>query len=201
MSVRPINLRRRGPTLDADCSDGDLAAAVADGSEPALAEIYRRYGAAVHGTALAVLKDRSLAEDVTQLVFVTFWERPDRFDPARGSLRSLLVSIAHNRGIDVLRSNASRARREERDAVENRLVAVPDPVAGEAWHELSSAVLSTALASLEADQREAIELAYFGGRTYREVATELSVPEGTVKSRIRRGLERLRVVLDSQGLR
>jgi RNA polymerase sigma-70 factor (ECF subfamily) len=178
-------------------SDTALVDAMAGGDESALAILYERWAPAVHGTALRVLGDRGLADDVTQGVFIAIWQTPEAYDAARGSLRSLLVSMAHNRSIDALRSNIARRRRE--DAHGGRPEAGSFDVVGDT---VSAGLLAddvrSAVGALDCDERQAIELAYFGGRTYREVARELDLPEGTVKSRIRRGLERLATLLNAE---
>ncbi|HEX6417838.1 MAG TPA: sigma-70 family RNA polymerase sigma factor [Acidimicrobiales bacterium] len=178
--------------------DEDLVAAVADGDHDALAELYRRYGGAVWAVARRVCNDRTLAEDVTQTVFVDLWRRPRRFDPARGALRPWLVAQAHARAVDVVRSEAARRRRHERESL---YAPPPSPDVEAAAHLATlSADVRRAVDQLAADEREAIVLAYFGGHSYRETAALLAAPEGTIKSRIRRGLAGLRQVLDAQGI-
>jgi RNA polymerase sigma-70 factor (ECF subfamily) len=169
-------------------SDGSLAMSVARWEEDALAEIYRRYAAGLLSLARRLLVDRRLAEDVIQEVFVRFWNRPERFDPDRGSLRAFLAAETHGRAVDLMRSEDARRRRESKDAL-----SVPTSAAIE--HEVVETVVAEhvriAVAALPEAERRAVELAYFGGLTYREVATALGEPEGTVKSRIRKALRRL----------
>ncbi len=175
-------------------SDASLAMAVARWQEEALAEIYRRHAGAVFGLAKRLMFDAVLAEEVTQEVFVRLWREPERFDPTRGSQRTFLLSVTHGRAIDILRSEMSRRAREER----SRAVA-------EAGYDLEQEVfdLTTAervrkaVAKLPGDERKAIELAYFGGHSYREVAALENEPEGTIKSRIRSGLRRMGRELDA----
>jgi RNA polymerase sigma-70 factor (ECF subfamily) len=175
-------------------SDASLAMAVARWQEEALAEIYRRHAGAVFGLAKRLIFDAVLAEEVTQEVFVRLWREPERYDPTRGSLRTFLLSVTHGRAIDVLRSEMSRRAREER----SRAVA-------EAGYDLEQEVfdLTTAervrkaVAKLPGVERKAIELAYFGGHSYREVAVMENEPEGTIKSRIRSGLRRMGRELDA----
>ncbi len=175
-------------------SDASLAMAVARWQEEALAEIYRRHAGAVFGLAKRLIFDAVLAEEVTQEVFVRLWREPERFDPTRGSLRTFLLSVTHGRAIDILRSEMSRRAREER----SRSVA-------EAGYDLEQEVfdLTTAervrkaVAKLPGVERKAIELAYFGGHSYREVAAIENEPEGTIKSRIRSGLRRMERELDA----
>lgn len=178
--------------------DEALVAALGAGDHDALAELYRRYGGAVWGVARRVCNDRTLAEDVTQTVFVDLWRRPQRFDPSRGGLRPWLMAQAHARAVDAVRSEAARRRRHER---ESHYAPPPSPdVEAEAHVASLSRDVRRAVDQLAADERAAIVLAYFGGHSYRETAALLGAPEGTIKSRIRRGLAGLRQVLDAQGI-
>jgi RNA polymerase sigma-70 factor, ECF subfamily len=184
---------------DAGRSDAALVADVARGSQAALREVYRRHGPAVWGLARRVTNDPHEAEEVSQTVFLNLWRSPERFDPRRGALRSWLLAQAHGRAVDLVRSEAARRRRQNREA---ELAAVPPSA------EVEAAVHAAALAddvrravdSLPPGEREAIMLAYFGGRTYRETANLLGQPEGTVKSRIRSGLVTLRRTLEAKGV-
>jgi RNA polymerase sigma-70 factor, ECF subfamily len=184
--------------FDADTSDAALVVAIGRYQQAALAEAYRRHGGAVYGLAKRLLTDQARAEDVVQEVFVRLWNDPERFDPGRGSLRSFLLTTAHGRAIDVLRSDSARRAREERQAKEQATAGYD--IAHEVWDMALAEHVRTALEALGEGEREAIELAYFGGRTYREVADELGVAEGTVKSRIRAGLKRLRGQLAEAGI-
>ena len=174
-----------------DASDAALVVAIGRWHEDALAEAYRRHGGAVYALARRVIRDTGMAEDVVQEVFTRLWKDPDRFDPERGSLRSWLLAQAHSRTVDRLRSEDSRRLREERDAREMAAAGGYD-VEHEAWDLAVADRVGEVVSALPAGEREAIELAYFGGYTYREVAARLNTPEGTVKSRIRAGLKRLR---------
>ncbi len=175
--------------------DFDLVGRVAAGSQEALVEAYRRHAAYVHGVAVRVAGPGVLAEEVTQDVFLALWRQPERFDPSRSSLRGYLAMMASRRAIDRLRSEAARRRREE--TVADGEPSVRSPVL-ESELVATSLDLREALAALSDEEREAIELAYFGGHTYREVALLLDQPEGTVKSRIRSGLSRIRQGIGSQ---
>jgi RNA polymerase sigma-70 factor, ECF subfamily len=165
------------------------------GDEAALREVYDQFASFVYGLAVRVIGDPVGAEDVSQDVFVFFWERPAAFDPERGSLRSWLGTLAHRRAVDYVRREESRRRRAEREAA--RALATPDV------EEMVSALLAAervraALTVLPPEQLAAVQLAYFGGRTYREVATELEIPEGTAKSRLRLGLRRIAEALTNE---
>jgi RNA polymerase sigma-70 factor (ECF subfamily) len=181
-----------------ELSDAQLVTSVARYSEVALAELYRRHGGAVFGLARRVLNSASDAEDVTQEIFLRLWNDPDRFDPSRGSLRSFLLAQAHGRAVDAIRSLSARARREFQEA--QQVAASSYDLEHEAWDLALEDHVSKALDELPRDERRAIELAYFEGYTYVEVARSLGEPEGTIKSRIRNGMRRMRVALVAEGI-
>jgi RNA polymerase sigma-70 factor (ECF subfamily) len=166
--------------------DADLAAGVAAGDRAALEIVFKEHGGAVKGVAWRVLKDENLAEDIVQETFVTFWDDPRKYNPDRGTLRTFLLTIAHRKAVDVVRSEVARTRREQRP---------PDPKHVDVEEEVGTRDLSEtvrrALDELSEDEREAIVLAYYGGLSYVKVAERLGLPEGTVKSRIRAGMKKL----------
>lgn len=174
-------------------SDPQLVVAVGRYEQRALAEAYRRHGGAVYGLARRVTGDRGDAEDVTQEVFLRLWHAPERFDASRGSLRSYLLTQAHGRAVDLVRARVARQGREEREA--RAVAGAPYDLEREVWDLAVADQVGRALEGLPEGERRAIEMAYFDGRTYREVAALLDQPEGTVKSRIRQGLRRMRQVL------
>lgn len=179
-------------------ADGPLVSAIARRRAGALEEVYRRHSPAVFGVARRVTGSQALAEEVLQEVFLRLWSSPARFDPERGTLRAYLLIEGHARAVDLLRRDTSRRDREDRHA---RLS--PDDgydLEHEVWDLVLAEHLQEALDSLPAGEREAIELAYWGGHTYREVARILEQPEGTVKSRIRLGLLRMRDRLVAEDL-
>ncbi|MBA3653068.1 MAG: sigma-70 family RNA polymerase sigma factor [Actinobacteria bacterium] len=182
----------------ADLGDAALVVAIARRLDDALGEAYRRYGGAVLGLARRVAHDAALAEEVTQEVFLRLWRAPERFDAARGSLRSFLLAQAHSRTVDAIRSESSRRGREERDAAQAS--PVPYDLERDALGAAAAGDVKAAVDALPSEERRAIELAYFGGHTYREVAALLEQPEGTVSSRIRSGLARMRGTLDGLGV-
>jgi len=179
-------------------SDAALMVAIARMHEPALAEAYRRHGGAVLALSRRVLGSADLAEEVTQEVFVDLWDSPERFDPGRGALRTFLMTKAHGRAVDIVRSESARRQREER-TVRETVVSGYD-IEHQAWDLAIAEQVKAAVTSLPAEERTAIEMAYFDGHTYREVASILGQPEGTVKSRIRSGLRRLRTALAQHGV-
>ena len=181
-----------------DASDTNLVLGMARYQQDALAEAYRRHAGAVFALARRVLGDPQIAEEVVQEVFLRLWNNPDRFDPDRGSLRSFLLAQTHGRAVDVIRSDSSRRRREEREAREAAESGYD--VEHEVWDLAVADHVRDAISTLPVDERRAIELAYFGGHTYREVAVILEQPEGTVKSRIRTGLKRMRSSLAGAGI-
>ena len=176
-----------------EASDGALVVAIGRYREDALAEAYRRHAGAVYSLARRVLVDLSAAEEVVQEVFLRLWTAPEKFDPERGSLRSYLLAQAHGRAVDQLRSESSRKRREDREA--RRTAEAGYDIEREVWDLTVASRVQEVVARLPHDERRAIALAYFGGHTYREVASLLDEPEGTIKSRIRAGLKRMRSVL------
>jgi RNA polymerase sigma-70 factor (ECF subfamily) len=178
-------------------SDARLVVAIGRWDQAALAEVYRRYGGTVQTLARRVLGPDGRADDVTQDVFVELWNRPERFDPERGSLRAFLVTIAHARAVDRLRSDRARSGREQRTARET--IAACD-LENEIWDLTVANQLKDAVGTLPEAERRAIELAFFGGYTYRQVAALVGEPEGTVKSRIRAGLRHLRAALLQSGM-
>jgi RNA polymerase sigma-70 factor (ECF subfamily) len=179
-------------------SDPALVVAIGRWNQDALAEVYRRHAGSVLALAHRVLNTRSTAEEVVQEVFLRLWNSPEKFDPERGSLRSFLLAQAHGRAVDVIRSDTSRRRREERD-VRQEAEAGYD-IDNEVWDLAVAEQVKEAMTSLPDEERHAIALAYFGGRTYREVAVVLGAPEGTVKTRIRTGLRRMRAQLSDAGI-
>lgn len=165
-----------------------LVARIEVGDDAALATIYDQYGALVHGIALRLVGSDAAA-DICQEVFVSLWNQPDRWDPMRGSLRTFLAMIARRRAIDHLRSSGRRTANEQR--AQRTAPAIVPNVDEAALALVAGDGIRAALAALPDPQRRAIELAYFDGLTFRQVAEATGSTEGTAKSRIRLGLRRL----------
>jgi RNA polymerase sigma-70 factor (ECF subfamily) len=188
--VRPVNtVSASGPT------DASLVARIAVGDERALQMVYERYSPLVYGLSRRVTASTAHAEEITQEVFVYLWQNPDRFDAERGTLRAFLGAVTHRRSVDEVRRNTRRAAREDRvgsDASNLDVIEISDDVERSQTAERVRAAVS----SLPDQQREAVLLAYFGGCTFRQVAEQLGIPEGTAKSRLRLGLSKLAVLLE-----
>jgi RNA polymerase sigma-70 factor (ECF subfamily) len=168
-------------------------------SVEALAEIYDQYAPTVYGVALRVTNDRQAAEDVTQEVMLDLWRRPERFDPDRGGLRPWLATIAHHRSVDWIRSEQAGRGRDRRNLT---MILAEDAEAADdhvqAW--MTADRVRLAVAALPESEQQAIRLAFFSGRTYRQVAADLDVAEGTIKSRIRSGLKHLSLAMYAENL-
>ena len=183
---------------DARADDDRLMAALGDGTIEALERLYGRYSILVYSVALRILRDRVLAEDVTQEVFLRLWRRPQSYDPARGRFVSWLMSITRNRALDEQRRVSRRLRLEQTG--EEATDAVPtvdrfdDPELAAAIGDERAAVRA-AMETLPPPQRRVIELAYFSGLTQTEIAALTSTPLGTVKTRVRLAMSKLRVAL------
>lgn len=162
------------------------------GDDAALGELYDQHAGFVFGLALRVIGDKQVAEDITQDVFVSFWADPNRYDPDRGTLRAFLGTVTHRRAVDVIRREEARRRRETKTSLEPPYATAVDDTA---VRTMTSETVRAAVAQLPAAQREALELAYFHGHTYRQVAEVLGIPEGTAKSRLRLGLQRIAELL------
>jgi RNA polymerase sigma factor (sigma-70 family) len=168
--------------------ESEIVARIVVGDDSALAIAYDQYGSLVHGIAVRMV-GRDHAGDITQEVFVALWESPDRFDPQQASLRSFLAMIARRRCIDLLRKTGRRVANEQRSHC-------AEPARTPNVDEAALAMMSgervrSALEHLPVEQRRAVELAYLHGLTFREVAVATGASEGTAKSRIRLGLQRL----------
>jgi RNA polymerase sigma factor (sigma-70 family) len=172
-------------------TDEELLDRVAGGDETALAELYDRFSRVTYGLAVRVLRDRALAEDAVQEAFLAVWRTAASFDARRGSASTWVLTLVHRRAVDLVR----REERRRADPLDDAPVA-----SGEATDETAEVreqrrAVQAALAKLPTDQREALELAYYGGLSQSELAEKLGVPLGTVKSRMFAGLSKLRDLL------
>lgn len=180
-----------------DSPDRDWSQRLLAGDESALREAYREHAPAVLGLAVRILGSSAHAEDVMQDVFVRLWEQPDRYDPGRGRLRTYLLAMTHSRAVERVRAEDSQKRRLATAARQPVAETASDPTQGIVADDAGSAVRKV-LAELPTDQRVPIEMAYFGGLSYRDVAVELQEPEGTVRYRIRAGMRKMRAALQAQ---
>lgn len=185
---------------EGDAFDLELHRRVAAGDDGAFDRLYRRYGPASYALALRVTRQPSLAEEVVQEAFLSLWRTPEAFDPARGTFRAFFLSLVHHRAVDTV-------RREERLRSRTQRAQNLEPVRGEDVAEdvVEDADLvrrreriREALEALPAEQRQVIELAYFGGATQARIAEELQIPIGTVKTRTLAAMRKLRRTLSPE---
>lgn len=191
------------PARSDDQDDLALIAAIAQGDSQALEALYDRYAAVIYRMALRIVKNQELAEDVVQEVFWRVWRRSGSFERERGRVAQWLFGVAHNLCIDELRRMRSRPISVYEDTEHPLIQQLPDErtdVAGEVWHAEQRRVIADVLDQLPETQRQAIELAYFGGLSHQEIATRLNRPLGTVKTRVRLGLHKLKSLLSARGL-
>jgi RNA polymerase sigma-70 factor (ECF subfamily) len=174
-------------------ADEELMPLVGGKDPEAFEVLYDRHGGAAYSLAYRIVGDRAAAEEVTQEAFISVWRSGARFDAARGSVRSWLLSVVRNRAIDFLRSKAGKAPKldfDDESALEQRPAA--ERTEEEALRRETASELRGALGKLPGEQSKVIELAYFGGFSHSEIAEILSLPMGTVKGRMRLGLEKIR---------
>lgn len=181
-------------------TDVQLAEQLAAGEVRALELIYDRYGALAYSVSVRVLGDPGIAEDVVQDVFLKLWASSDSFDPRRGSLRTWLLTAVRNRSIDYLRGRGAHERSEKE--LPEHLVA--SGAGSDPWREVSASMeqkaVQEAINCLPPEQKQAVELAYFGGYSHSEIAKMIQVPLSTVKGRMRLGMEKLHSYLQGRGL-
>jgi RNA polymerase sigma factor (sigma-70 family) len=191
----PLSLRAATVTDDADRAALNR---IVRGELDALDELYERYKTMAYSIALRITNDGSLAEDVVQDAFLGAWRNASRYLEGRGSVKTWLLSIVHHRAVDAVRRRRPTTELPEAEAVPPSSLTLPDIWSEVAGH-LEREEIATALATLSDVQREAIELAYFGGMTQQEIASRTGAPLGTVKSRIRLGLLSMRRALVGDG--
>lgn len=186
--------RPRALSTEPSCSVTALLRASGRGDADAFGSLYDEVAPRVHGVVLRILRDVHQAEEVTQEVFLQVWRTASEFDPARGSAMAWVMTLAHRRAVDRVRSSES-VRRRDTEHVELDVRAPYDETATAVHTTLEGERVRAALATLSAVQRQAIELAYFGGHTHVEVSRLLQIPLGTAKTRIRDGMLQLRDLL------
>ena len=180
-----------------DPADETLLERVAGGDPDALSELYERYRTVTYSVALRITTDPSAAEDVVQEAFLGVWRNAGRYASARGSVRTWILAIVHHRAIDSLRRRRPISELPESDAPPPSTLVLPD-IWPEVAGRLDRDAISAALATLSPIQREALELAYYGGLTQQEIAARTGAPLGTVKSRVRLGLLAMRAALTGE---
>jgi RNA polymerase sigma factor (sigma-70 family) len=189
---------RRGPGSPADDADREVLERIADGQLDALEELYDRYRTMAYSVAFRITNDAAVAQDVVQDGFVGAWRNASRYAEVRGSVKTWLLAIVHHRAIDALPRRRPAAELPDREDVPPAMLTLPD-----VWPEVAGRLLRleilAALRTLSDVQREAIELAYFGGLTQQEIAKKTGTPLGTVKSRMRLGLLAMRRALLGAG--
>lgn len=184
--------------MQVEPSDQELIVRVREArDQAAMAGLYDRYARSVYALALSMLREPRAAEDVTQDVFVTFWQRPERYVAARGAFGPWILRVTRNRAIDVIRRRGrEQFADEEREPVLAERLADPDPdLDDQVWSRMMAREVRGALAELTETQRQVIELAYFGGMSQSEMAEHLNIPLGTIKTRVRTALHRLAQVM------
>ena len=186
------------PALDlAEARDRDLVVRIGRGDHDAFRGLFGRYAPAAKALALRVVRQSHLAEEIVQEAFMALWKNPEGYDQARGSVKSWLMGMVHHRAVDLVRREEAHRRRAER-SVSEALETEPDPseqVVQDLGAPEERAEVRAALGDLPPEQRQVIELMYFGGRSQSQIAADLSLPLGTVKSRTLLGMRRLRGAL------
>jgi RNA polymerase sigma-70 factor, ECF subfamily len=192
---RPSLSRRRPHPEVSNLADEDLMARVQDGDAGAFEVIFDRHADAAFSLAYRMCGRRVTAEDVVQEAFLSLWRSGARYDRTRGSVRSWVLGVVHNRAIDLFRRDSVRTSRDVSDEGAVERMPAGDSTEHEVQRRDSASQVRGALHDLPDDQRQVIELAYFGGFTHSEIAEQLNLPAGTVKGRMRLGLTKLRLSL------
>jgi RNA polymerase sigma-70 factor (ECF subfamily) len=192
---RPSLNRRPSRSEISSLADEDLMARVQEGDAHAFEVIFDRHADAAFSLAYRMCGRRATAEDVVQEAFVSLWRSGARYDRTRGSVRSWVLGVVHNRAIDLFRRDSVRTGKDVSDEGAVERMAAPDSTEAEVQRGEDASEVRGALQDLPDDQRQVIELAYFGGFTHSEIAEQLKLPAGTVKGRMRLGLTKLRLSL------
>ena len=172
-------------------ADEDLISLTDGGDAQAFAALYDRHGRVAYSLAYRMMGERQAAEDLAQEAFIKVWRRAGSYRAQKGSVRTWILSIVHNRGIDQLRSHASRRRTQEKIEA-SAASSQPSEAFAETWRNTQAEQVREALSTLPKEQLKILELAYFSGYTHVEIAELLGVPLGTVKGRMRLGLQKMR---------
>ena len=172
-------------------ADEDLMVLVEGGDADAFAALYDRHCRLAYSVAHKLTDEKQAAEDLTQDAFIKVWRSADRYRPERGSVRTWILSVVRNRGIDQLRAKATRRRMQEKVEA-SALRSEPSEAFAQVWHEARLGRVREALDTLPHFQQQVLELAHFSDLTHKEIAERLGLPPGTVKGRIRLGLDKLR---------
>jgi RNA polymerase sigma-70 factor (ECF subfamily) len=179
----------------AHLSDEALVLLAARSEESALAELYDRYGRTAYGLALRILRDKDLAEDAVQEAFLAVWRTASRFVPEKAKASTWILTLAHRRAVDIVR----REQRRRTETLDHAPEPAVDGVDEDAFLRLQRERVQTTLRHLPDAQREALELAYYGGLSQSELAERLGQPLGTIKSRMFTGLTRMRELMEEPG--
>jgi RNA polymerase sigma-70 factor, ECF subfamily len=180
-------------------ADEDLIALADGGNTQAFAALYDRHARAAYSLAYRMMGERQAAEDLVQEAFLKVWRAAGSYRVERASVRTWILSILNNRGIDELRSSASRRRTQDKVEVQTS-TSQPSEAFTQTWRNSQRAQVREALRGLPPEQLKVLELAYFSGYTHKEIAELLGVPLGTVKGRMRLGLQKIREYFDSRGM-
>ncbi len=180
-------------------ADEDLMSLIDGGNTGAFARLYDRHSRAAYSLAYRMMGERQASEDLVQEAFLDVWRAATSYRTQKGSVRTWVLSIVHNRGIDQLRSAASRRRTQDR-AQATALISQPSEAFAETWRSSQREQVREALRGLPSEQLKVLELAYFSGYTHVEIADLLDLPLGTVKGRMRLGLKKIREYFDSRGM-
>ncbi len=189
-----LPFRQQRPDLSA-LADEDLMGLVQDGDARAFEVIFDRHGDVAFSLAYRMCGRRAAAEDVVQDAFLSLWRSGARYDRSRGSVRSWVLGVVHNRAIDFFRRETVRAGKDVSDEEAVQRLASSESTEGEVQRRDDASQVRAALSELPADQRQVIQLAYYGGFSHTEISSMLDLPAGTVKGRMRLGLTKLRVSL------
>ena len=177
-------------------ADEDLMARVQAGDSRAFEVVFDRHADVAYSLAYRMCGRRATAEDIVQEAFLSLWRSGARYDSSRGSVRSWVLGVVHNRAIDMFRRDTVRSGKDVSDDAAVERLSSPESTEGEVQRRDDAAVMRGALSELPTEQRQVIELAYFGGFSHSQIAEILKLPAGTVKGRMRLGLTKLRLSLD-----